>query len=152
MNHRIYPIKVSLSEDVHIRWVCSFCKTLAIVASVFGICSSQDQVSLAFLLAAPLPVALVVPALPPLPRFDFVGGGTWSSSETLTFSAALTNQWRRKAYISRVCLCSMYSDWSPVSISRRVASSSVVSPESNESRSLDMSMGGTRLGCLKKLR
>ena len=116
-------INVSRSPVVcHIRCVLSR-RSFATRARVAGIWSLHDHSSLLVLRVEARDAA----ALPPRPRRGLgAGAGASSSPDALTFSAAVTNQCRRKAYISRGILCAMYVCWSSWSTSRRAASTSAV--------------------------
>lgn len=95
-------MNASLSGLVNqIRWVFSFI-ALENRSSVAGIWSIQLHAS------ADFPAAREPPALPPLPRrARGCGCGASSSLRDFTFSAAVTNQWRRNAYISSGSLCAL---------------------------------------------
>lgn len=140
-------MKASFSGPViQIRWVLSFI-ALENSSRVAGIWSIQLQPSAVFAAARELP------GLPPLPRrARGCGCGASSSPLDLTFSAAETNQWRRKAYISSGALCAMTTCWSSSLESLIAASTCALKPDAIESRSFLMSAPGTASACLSRLR
>ena len=116
-------------------------------SSIPGIWSTQLQVS------AVLPAARDPPTFPPLPRRPLgCGCGASSSPLDLTFCAAETNQWSRKAYISSGTLCAMTTCWSSSLESLIAASIWALNPDAIESRSLFISAPGTASACLSRLR